>query len=60
MAVVDHPESFSLRPPTLDDPWRWLQAGWHDTWRLSLGYGCAFVAGGLALTGALWASGLAL
>jgi uncharacterized membrane protein len=61
MTVVDQSAGLALRAPTLDDPWRWLQAGWRDTWRnprLSLGYGCAFVLGGLAMTAALWASGL--
>ncbi len=65
MTVTASPETsaerLSVRAPTLDDPWRWLQAGWRDMWRqplLSLGYGCAFVLGGLAVTAALWASGL--
>jgi uncharacterized membrane protein len=65
MAVVGLPETMrdrlSVRAPTMDDPWQWLQAGWRDTWRqpgLSLGYGCAFVLVGLAVTAGLWASGL--
>jgi len=47
-----------LRAPTMDDPWKWLAAGWEDLWRtpqLSLGYGAAFVALGLAITAGFWA-----
>jgi len=65
MAVVGSPETMnerlSVRAPTMDDPWQWLRAGWRDTWRqprLSLGYGCAFVLAGLAVTAGMWASGL--
>ena len=67
MVVVGSPETLherlSVRAPTMDDPWRWLQAGWRDTWRqpgLSLGYGLTFVLTGLAVTAGLWASGLEL
>jgi uncharacterized membrane protein len=45
----------------MEDPWRWLAAGWRDLWRrpdLSLGYGAAFVAIGLLVTAGLWSLGL--
>jgi uncharacterized membrane protein len=45
----------------MDDPWRWLAAGWRDLWRtpgLSLGYGAAFVVIGLLVTAGLWSVGL--
>jgi uncharacterized membrane protein len=51
----------AIRPPTMDDPWRWLSLGWRDLWRnpaLSLGYGAAFVAVGLLVTAGLWSVGL--
>ncbi len=54
-------DRISVRAPTMDDPWNWLQAGWRDTWRqprLSLGYGCVFVVGGLAVTAGLWSADL--
>ncbi|MEM8986885.1 MAG: DUF2189 domain-containing protein [Pseudomonadota bacterium] len=46
---------------TADAPWGWLAAGWRDMQRapvLSFGYGVAFVAIGLAITGGLWMAGL--
>jgi uncharacterized membrane protein len=51
----------ALRAPTLDDPWRWLAAGWRDLWRypaVSLGYGTAFLLIGLLVTAGLWYAGL--
>lgn len=51
----------AIRPPTMDDPWRWLSLGWRDLWRnpvLSLGYGAAFVLFGLLTTAGLWFVGL--
>ncbi len=50
-----------LRAPTMDDPWKWLAAGWQDLARnpaLSLAYGAAFVAVGLLVTVGLWMMGL--
>lgn len=50
-----------VRQPSMDDPWRWLAAGWQDLWRnplLSLGYGAAFVLIGLLVTVGLWFAGL--
>lgn len=50
-----------LRPPSMDDPWKWLAAGWKDLWQnpaLSLGYGAAFVLIGLLTTWSLWLFGL--
>lgn len=50
-----------LRAPTMDDPWKWLSAGWQDLARnpaLSLTYGAAFVAIGLLVTVGLWMMGL--
>lgn len=50
-----------IHPPRMDDPWRWLAAGWRDLWRqplLSLGYGATFVALGLLVTAGLWMVGL--
>lgn len=50
-----------LRAPSMDDPWKWLAAGWRDLWRtplLSLGYGAAFVAIGLLITVGFWFAGL--
>jgi uncharacterized membrane protein len=67
MANAEHaaersmPPRLRLRAPTMDDPWRWLAAGWRDTWRtpwLSLGYGAAFVALGLFVTYGFWLAGL--
>jgi uncharacterized membrane protein len=61
MAVAGLTDSLSLRAPTMDDPWRWLQAGWSDLRRqpwFSLGYGCVFVLGGFAVTAGLWALSL--
>ncbi len=55
------PAKLRLRAPTMEDPWAWLTAGWHDLWKqpvLSLGYGAAFVLVGLAVTLGLWAAGL--
>jgi len=46
-----------IHAPAMDDPWRWLAAGWRDTWHnpaLSLGYGATFVAIGLIFTAGLW------
>lgn len=51
----------ALRAPTMDDPWRWLAAGWSDLWRnpgISLGYGLIFVLIGLLVTAGLWYAGL--
>jgi uncharacterized membrane protein len=50
-----------LRAPTMDDPWKWLAAGWQDLWRqplFSLGYGAIFVVLGLIITVGFWAVGL--
>jgi uncharacterized membrane protein len=47
--------------PVMDDPWRWLSAGWQDLWKApvySLGYGLAFTVTGLAITAGLYAAGL--
>lgn len=55
------PAQLQLRAPAMDDPWKWLAAGWRDTWKnphLSLGYGAAFVAIGLLVTAGLWFAGL--
>jgi uncharacterized membrane protein len=42
----------------MDDPWKWLSAGWADLWKAplySLGYGFAFTLTGLAITAGLYA-----
>jgi uncharacterized membrane protein len=54
-------ERLVIHAPTMDDPWKWLAAGWNDLWRrpeLSLGYGAAFVVLGLLITVGFWALGL--
>lgn len=46
------PPPVHIRKLTLDDPWRWLAAGWRDMWAMpaiSLGYGAIFSAVSLAL-----------
>jgi uncharacterized membrane protein len=55
-----HIGKFTLRMPTMEDPWRWLAKGWADLKAapaLSLGYGAAFVTIGLAGTAGLWFAG---
>jgi uncharacterized membrane protein len=47
--------------PSMDDPWKWLSAGWQDLWKApaySLSYGLAFTVIGLAITAGLYMSGL--
>lgn len=46
---------------TLDDPWRWIAAGWRDMWAMpgiSLAYGAVFSLISVSLAYALFASGL--
>lgn len=61
--------AFGFRPsaglvilqPVMDDPWKWLAAGWRDLWAApvySLAYGFAFTLTGLAITGGLYLAGL--
>jgi uncharacterized membrane protein len=41
----------------MDDPWKWLSAGWRDLWRApqyGLTYGLAFTLTGLAITAGLY------
>lgn len=55
------PDKVELRKISMDAPWRWLAAGSRDMMRyplISLGYGLAFVAFGLLITGGLWRIGL--
>lgn len=51
----------TLRLPSMEDPWRWLAAGWRDIWLApawSLGYGLVFVLIGMAGTVGLWLADL--
>ena len=62
------PQPFAASPPSMgpalpvrrigvEQPWRWLAAGWRDFLAaplVSLAYGALFVIGGIALTAALW------
>lgn len=50
-----------IRKIATDAPWRWLAAGWADIKRtpvLSTGYGFVVVGAGLAISAALWRTGL--
>jgi uncharacterized membrane protein len=47
--------------PVMDDPWKWLSAGWADVWKAplySLGYGLAFTMTGFAITAGLYLTDL--
>lgn len=65
--MPDKTQGFDIGPrltvyrPVMDDPWKWLSAGWQDLWKAplySLGYGFAFTVTGLAITAGLYAMGL--
>lgn len=50
-----------FRSVSLDDPWKWLSAGWRDIMRApfwSLGYGFVFVLIAFGGTAVLWNAGL--
>ena len=49
--------SFQIKKLSLDDPWRWIAAGWRDMWAMpaiSLTYGLLFSAVSLGLSTALF------
>jgi uncharacterized membrane protein len=61
---IDHFQpgpQIKIMRPVMDDPWKWLAAGWKDVWKapvFSLTYGFAFTATGLAITAGLYWAGL--
>ena len=61
MGVMDAQYLDHGRGLTMDDPWRWLGAGWKDMMRapaLSIGYGALVVGGGALIVYLLWRADL--
>lgn len=61
MAAIPQERSQRVRAVTMDRPWAWLAAGWHDliaTPQIGLTYGAIFAAFGLAITAGAWAAGV--
>jgi uncharacterized membrane protein len=55
------PQHFTIRQVTMEQPWRWLAAGWSDLWRspgISLAYGALLTAVSFCVTAGLFLTGL--
>ncbi len=59
--VGGHSPRFIIRPITMEQPWKWLAAGWSDLWRapgVSLAYGAILSFVSFAVSAGLFLSGL--
>ncbi len=59
--ITGHPQRFTIRTVSMEQPWKWLAAGWSDLWRapgVSLAYGALLTIVSFCVSAGLFLSGL--